>query len=454
MLSVWVPKKPELSVTTKREMQSEKSLRRTYVVLYVRTAYLYYMSHIIICQKMMARQFALIVSLCLLSNIADIATAASSVYTSRKRSLASPSLAFSSTKRRTKNVLATQDSIDICAPASSSACAVCNPRGGAGGAGGGGGAGYKSTSAVVEGLKNALASGLAAACCKIILAPFDTVKTVQQQFKGRQALTLYQAFHTVLARPGGILNLYAGLDVAVIGSMPSVGLYFGVYSYSKRTIGPFLEKQCKALKLNLPQNTLRTLTIATSAALGNTVASFSRVPYEVVKQKLQAGDYTSTLQAMTQMMFHSPSPVRAFFPMGGITSQMVRDIPYAVFTLLSYEWIREAWVQPTEWRHQGQPVSAWRNMVCGGVAGGIGSYLTNPMDVVKTRLQTEPSAVLDVSTKCGGNSGRIVQCAQQIWNDEGPMAFWKGSVPRLMHKVPANAMFFVCYEVFRRILQV
>lgn len=293
------------------------------------------------------------------------------------------------------------------------------------------------TSAAAEGFKNALASGLAAACCKIILAPFDTLKTVQQQSREGSTFTMAKAFRTVLQRPGGVFNLYAGLDVAVVGSMPSVGLYFGVYSYCKRRLQPMLQSRMGEEQAGLA----RTLAVATSAAVGNAVASASRVPYEVVKQKLQAGDYSSTLQALSQML-KQPNPWQAFFPSNGIRSQMFRDIPYAIFTLLSYEYIREKWASK-------QPQQAWRDMVCGGVAGGIGSYLTNPMDVIKTRLQT--ASVVGANENINNS---IMECALHLWTEEGAMSFWKGSVPRLLHKIPANAIFFLCYEFFRKTLSV
>lgn len=38
--------------------------------------------------------------------------------------------------------------------------------------------------------------------------------------------------------------------------------------------------------------------------------------------------------------------------------------------------------------------------------------------------------------------------------DEGAGAFWKGSLPRLIHKMPANSIFFVVYEAMRRLLGV
>ena len=306
-----------------------------------------------------------------------------------------------------------------------------------------------STSAVTEGLKNTLASGLAAACSKTILAPFDTIKTVQQHVAGGKSLGLIEATQRVISRPGGILNLYAGLGVAALGSMPSVGLYFGVYSYCKKSIGETLltsfgskrQDEHTQYKPICSDRTLQTLTITFSAAIGNTVASFSRVPYEVVKQSLQTGQYSSTLQAFSTMW--KDGGMRSFFPLGGISIQMVRDIPYAIFTLLSYEYIKENWVMK---RSEKDPSKRWLyDMVAGATAGGIGSYLTNPMDVIKTRLQT---------TGVSSYDGSIVKCASAVMEEGGPTAFLRGSVPRLMHKIPANGCFFLFYEFFRRALRV
>jgi hypothetical protein len=82
----------------------------------------------------------------------------------------------------------------------------------------------------------------------------------------------------------------------------------------------------------------------------------------------------------------------------------------------------------------------------GGVAGGFGSWVTNPMDVIKTRLQTDMGAQQF--------HGSVRLCAAEIYKEGGAMAFLRGSIPRLVHKVPANAFFFWFYEVFKRILRV
>jgi len=82
-------------------------------------------------------------------------------------------------------------------------------------------------------------------------------------------------------------------------------------------------------------------------------------------------------------------------------------------------------------------------MTAGAIAGGVGSLLSNPMDVIKTRIQTNP----------GLYSG-IYECAKTTLEKEGVRAFMRGSKPRLLHKIPANGVFFLSYEFFRRLLGV
>ncbi|CAM9348628.1 unnamed protein product [Ectocarpus sp. 12 AP-2014] len=280
----------------------------------------------------------------------------------------------------------------------------------------------------VEGLKNGLASGLAAACVKTVLQPFDTMKTVQQFSTTR--MTLLQAGRDLLAR-GGVPELYQGLGVTLVGSMPAVGVYFGLYQFVKN-------------QMDAKQGISPYLSITVSAGVGNFIASFFRVPYEVVKQRLQVGQYPTTMVAIQSI--YREGGLLGFFGKGGLKTQWARDIPYAMVTLLVYETLQKAAARrkgPPGTKKKEAKANPVENMVIGAIAGGMGSLVTNPMDMIKTRMMTSPELYAGP-----------MDAAWKALSKEGPQAFLKGATPRLLHKIPANAFFFVAYEFFRSILGV
>ena len=119
---------------------------------------------------------------------------------------------------------------------------------------------------------------------------------------------------------------------------------------------------------------------------------------------------------------------------------MLRDVPYAIVTLLVYEYLRDVWKAEDSNRQV-----VWRDMTIGALAGGTGSFVTNGFDVLKTRLQTSPPELY---------GGSILTCARMTFQEGGIRIFLRGSTSRLIHKMPANAFFFYFYEFFRTLLKV
>lgn len=82
----------------------------------------------------------------------------------------------------------------------------------------------------------------------------------------------------VMEREGGsgFLELYAGLAVSALGSVPAIGLYYGIYSYCKRILIPFFQSLYGSKSKNGKQpvvsdQALKLVAVAVSAAIGKVI---------------------------------------------------------------------------------------------------------------------------------------------------------------------------------------
>ena len=92
--------------------------------------------------------------------------------------------------------------------------------------------------------------------------------------------------------------------------------------------------------------------------------------------------------------------------------------------------------------HQGtSQLSPWQSLLLGGISGGMGPLVNNPLDVVKTRMQKQV-VVPGRTVKYTG----LGQSCVVIAREEGVFALWKGITPRLMRIMPGQAITFMTYE--------
>ncbi|CAG8557635.1 5331_t:CDS:2 [Paraglomus brasilianum] len=99
---------------------------------------------------------------------------------------------------------------------------------------------------------------------------------------------------------------------------------------------------------------------------------------------------------------------------------------------------------------------AWLHFVAGGVGGMMGAIVTSPLDVVKTRLQSEyyknrlsKTRIQIPVIKHFVDTGQIL-C--QIYRVEGCRAYFKGLGPNLVGVIPARAIHFFAYGNGKRII--
>lgn len=285
---------------------------------------------------------------------------------------------------------------------------------------------------IPDGFKNALSSALATILAKSILQPLDTVKTVQQLQMSKLSL-LGTAREILLTR--GPFALWSGTLVSAVGSAPAAAVYYGIFSSIKSHLAKVLPKE------------YRFIAVAAAATFSNSVAAVFRVPYEVYKQRLQAGMHQSIFEAV-QFSWEREG-LLGLFASGKLTSQIIRDVPYAIITAVVYDilqifmnrirfqCIKSESTFPQSKKEAIGKYYQLQDAFCGAAAGGISSFFTTPMDVVKTRLMTTNSY------------SSFLHATKTILRDEGFTTFFAGSTSRVLHKIPANALFFVFYEAFR-----
>jgi solute carrier family 25 citrate transporter 1 len=73
----------------------------------------------------------------------------------------------------------------------------------------------------------------------------------------------------------------------------------------------------------------------------------------------------------------------------------------------------------------------------GGIAGLITVYVTQPLDTIKTRMQ---------SIEARKSYRNSFHCASLIFKNEGIFTFWSGALPRLVRLMLSGGIVFTMYE--------
>lgn len=193
---------------------------------------------------------------------------------------------------------------------------------------------------------------------------------------------------------------------------------------------------------------------AVAAVMGDLTGSGWLCPSEVVKQRMQAGMYATTGEAVRSILKNKGVAGLYEGYLGGVA----RDVPFRVAQLCSYEVTKTLYLRIKKQRlddktaskqdkrkHRGSatvaaakavelsPVDA---AVCGAIAGTFSAAITTPLDRIKTLLMTDSAAY----------GGSVASCAAKIWREEGVAGFCAGLVPRVTYIAPSVVIFFIVYE--------
>lgn len=232
-----------------------------------------------------------------------------------------------------------------------------------------------------EFMRAAVSGGVAAAAATVALHPVDTIKTVLQQGG--------------TVRLGG---LYRGVVPAALSMMPACAVRMGAYETFK-----------SQLLLARPYPALLTASglVALSSALSVVVSAVVRSPLDMIKTQVQVGAAPTVQAAMrTAWQGGGLAAVSNFYRGAHLT--LLRDVPFFTMNLVIYEELKAAAVKKAAGKRRagggagagaggagrqssagslGSGEAVW----LGAVAQGVAGFATNPVDVLKTRVQSGAS---------------------------------------------------------------
>ncbi|XP_026279449.1 putative tricarboxylate transport protein, mitochondrial [Frankliniella occidentalis] len=281
------------------------------------------------------------------------------------------------------------------------------------------------------GLKGAIAGGITGALEITITYPTEYVKTqLQLDEKGGGNVGRQKQYTGIVdcvkktIQSKGVFGLYRGLSVLIYGSIPKSAVRFGVFEELK---GKMVDG-----KGNLNASTR----LLCGLGAGVCEAVFAVTPMETIKVKFI--DDQRLAQPRFRGFFHGVRTIVKEQGVGGV----YKGVTPTILKQGTNQAMRFFVVDTLKDIYRGGDnsvvVPPLISGFFGGIAGTVSVFGNTPIDVVKTRMQG-----LDAN-----KYKNTLDCAIQIWKNEGPIAFYKGTVPRLGRVTLDVAISFMIYDSF------
>ncbi|KAK4111546.1 mitochondrial carrier [Canariomyces notabilis] len=278
-----------------------------------------------------------------------------------------------------------------------------------------------------------LFSGAAGGIAQVLIGqPFDIVKV------RLQTSTVYpSAFSaaTSIWKHEGPLAFYKGTLTPLLGIGACVSVQFGAFHSARR----YLEQRKTN---NTPLSYGEYYAAGAFAGVANSPLSG---PIEHVRIRLQTQPHGEGAR-----LYQGPwDCVRKLCAQGGVGGGLYRGSAVTVLReaqaygvwFLAFEWLMNADAKRN--KVDRKEIPSYKVALYGGLAGEALWLASYPLDVVKSKMQTDGF----------GEQQRyktMRDCFRQTWRAEGMRGFWKGIGPTLLRAMPVSAGTFAVVEMTMR----
>ncbi|KAK7200830.1 mitochondrial carrier protein [Novymonas esmeraldas] len=345
-------------------------------------------------------------------------------------------------------------------------------------------------------------AALAGVSARLACHPLDTIKTVTfTGFAGDHvafstaapppATSFLQSARCIWAREG-VAGFYRGVGVAAVGAAPGVALYLGTYDWCCAAWKTFGDGTARseggdAAGQGVASATLQPLRTAAAASpsslrffvcglAAEAVSCLVWVPIDVTKERLQsqppalAGRYTGSLDAVQRVLRNEG--VGGLYK--GYASTLASFGPFSAVYFVFYEYFTATFTRlctsgaPTSTSsgaggaaEVGLPSSTAFAVALAAGAGGnvVASIITNPLELVKTRMQVQRAVLQRHSAAAPAGSlfaydyRGLRQGLVTLAREEGVRALWRGVGSRVAYTAPNAALTMGLFEYLKRRLK-
>lgn len=280
--------------------------------------------------------------------------------------------------------------------------------------------------------RNFVCGALATVLPDFLLYPLDTVNVRMKAINSFSGYAqLGPAFRTIVKEEGVRRGLYPGVSMVLLASLPANGVYFASYELAKR-VG---SHGCGG-----SNSDYMPMVHFTAGAFSELATSLVNVPVEVVKSRLQLQGsvhmnvnyrYNHPIEAFVSIVKHEG--LRGLYC--SLRQSLLLDCGFSAIQFCAYEYFK---LKGMRWK--GGNLSIRENLVTGGLAGALAGALTNPLDVLVCRFQTQGEPRKYHSVR------HAFSC---IMREEGLRGFTRGLVPRVLWLTPYASLQFAAYEFLK-----
>ncbi|KAM7456380.1 hypothetical protein BLSTO_02858 [Blastocystis sp. subtype 1] len=212
----------------------------------------------------------------------------------------------------------------------------------------------------------------------------------------RKYLTVKSSVHN-----NGVRVLWRGMSPTLLACIPAHALYFSIYESTKVYLGG--------------KNTV-------AGALASLAHDAVMTPLDVVKQRMQLGLYPRPFVALRSIL--RTEGVRALY--SSYFTTILMNMPNAAVLVVTNDWMKSV-LNPSGKQNYGA------FLVSGFFAGALSGFVTCPLDVIKTRIQTQ----------AGGVSRKYVgfwRTLKLMVKEEGIQSLFMGVSTRVIQQAPSAAV--------------